>query len=311
MAMNKESSERDSRIDALNYAAALRKSGITPSASDMGLGADRMIGNRVGGTVSWRHNNPGNIKYGDFSKKYGAVAGQKATDGGSFAVFSTIEDGERAQKDLLTGERYASLELNQAMKVWSGGVSATPTSFDKVGFYVQGLGKRYLSSGGYTYKDLIPSGAPNVEKSLDQFTDDELKALQAAMKNREGWEEGTLYGGEEENEEELALSTSVKAGVLKDLNIAESEAEEFFGRKLTESDWIKLQDTYENESRVTDEDDAVMYAKKLKDENQSPEDIFIDINATYGRDLNNAEIQRVMRKAGYVFNERLKTWSLK
>src|ERR1035437_3099198 len=37
------------------------------------------------GSVSFRNNNPLNIKFGDFSKQYGAVAGTTATDGGQFA----------------------------------------------------------------------------------------------------------------------------------------------------------------------------------------------------------------------------------
>lgn len=48
------------------------------------------------GVRSWRNNNPGNIEYGDFAKKLGAIG----TDG-RFAVFPSYDAGRKAQESLL------------------------------------------------------------------------------------------------------------------------------------------------------------------------------------------------------------------
>lgn len=71
------------------------------------------------GDIATSHNNPGNIKYGQFAQKYGATIGRGATDGGKFAYFPTVEAGLQAQKDLLTSGGYANLTVTDAMKRWS------------------------------------------------------------------------------------------------------------------------------------------------------------------------------------------------
>ena len=74
------------------------------------------------GSAAYDNNNPGNIKWGDFAASVGGVdSGRKATDGGSFAKFSTYEDGVMAQLQLLQSPNYANLGLDQAMRRWSGG----------------------------------------------------------------------------------------------------------------------------------------------------------------------------------------------
>ena len=72
-----------------------------------------------GGSIAVSHNNPGNIKYGDFAKQYGATPGRKATDGGIFAVFPDIETGLVAQRNLLQGKNYRNLTVADAMRRWS------------------------------------------------------------------------------------------------------------------------------------------------------------------------------------------------
>jgi len=49
---------------------------------------------KVGGSLAWRANNPGNLR--DASTKIGKVPGAS----GTFAVFATMEDGRAAQRDL-------------------------------------------------------------------------------------------------------------------------------------------------------------------------------------------------------------------
>lgn len=64
-----------------------------------------------GGHRNWRNNNPGNIEYGDFAIANGAIG----TDG-RFAIFSTMEDGYRAQMNLLSGDSYRNKTIAQAIK---------------------------------------------------------------------------------------------------------------------------------------------------------------------------------------------------
>ena len=61
------------------------------------LGDDGKKYKRSGGSLSWRNHNPGNVKWGDFAKKYGAL-------GSGFrghAVFPDKKTGLEAQKALL------------------------------------------------------------------------------------------------------------------------------------------------------------------------------------------------------------------
>ena len=128
------------------------------------------------------------------AESYGATKGVQATDGGYFAIFPDLATGEKARRDLLLGTRYQSLSADNAMKVWSGGVSTTPTAQDKVGFNVSGLGKRYLNDKGYTYQKLVSLGAPAISKPFSSFTEDEWAQLESAWKRAEGWKEGTTLG---------------------------------------------------------------------------------------------------------------------
>lgn len=66
-----------------------------------------------GGTLSWRNRNPGNLKFGDFAKSYGALrAGQ-----GGHAIFPTYEAGRKAMEALLFDEdsRYVNLSIFKAI----------------------------------------------------------------------------------------------------------------------------------------------------------------------------------------------------
>lgn len=81
------------------------------------------------GTIAYRHNNPGNIKWTEGGRgnavimktKYGASKGEKAVDGGYFVRFPTLEAGKEAQKNLWLSPRYQQLPLGQALSLWSGG----------------------------------------------------------------------------------------------------------------------------------------------------------------------------------------------
>jgi hypothetical protein len=76
--------------------------------------------------AAWKNNNPANIKFNEtgFNKaldnagiKY--TIGTKATDGGNFLKFDTLEDGLAAQAMLLKQPSYQNLGIDAAMKRWS------------------------------------------------------------------------------------------------------------------------------------------------------------------------------------------------
>lgn len=74
-------------------------------------------------SVAKRHNNPGNLKYAAWMKKYGAVPGDESTDGGRFAKFPDVSSGLSAMNGLLKGSTYNNLSVEDAIKKWTGGKS--------------------------------------------------------------------------------------------------------------------------------------------------------------------------------------------
>lgn len=102
-----------------------------------------------------RNMNPGNIKYGEFAKKYGA---KKDKDG--FAIFKDRATGEKAMRDLLTGKNYSGLSVRQAISKWTDN---QPYRYD--------LG-------------------PLTDKTVGDLNKDELDIVMSTMKQGEG----TRYG---------------------------------------------------------------------------------------------------------------------
>jgi hypothetical protein len=72
---------------------------------------------RSQGTISWRCNNPGNLKFGTFAKQYGAIG----KDNKGHAIFPTYEHGNKAKHDLLFSPttRYYNLSLINAIKIYA------------------------------------------------------------------------------------------------------------------------------------------------------------------------------------------------
>ena len=68
---------------------------------------------RIGGSVAWRCNNPGNLKNGKFSKFYGSI-GQ---DFIGHAIFPSLSEGKIAQYNLLfsPNSRYYNMNLEDAI----------------------------------------------------------------------------------------------------------------------------------------------------------------------------------------------------
>ncbi|WP_368937583.1 hypothetical protein [Proteus terrae] len=135
---------------------------------------------KEGGSRSWRNNNPGNIEYGDFAKKFGALG----TDG-RFAIFPDEESGRKAKDNLIfesdrakrlstkgdygAGIGYKDKTLSQAITAYA------PPEENPTDVYI----KRILDAVGS-------------EKRMSEYSRAERDIILEAMKKVEGWREGKL-----------------------------------------------------------------------------------------------------------------------
>lgn len=133
---------------------------------------------KEGGSRSWRNNNPGNIEYGDFAKKFGALG----TDG-RFAIFPDEESGRKAKDNLIfesdrakrlstkgdygSGIGYKDKTLSQAITAYA------PPEENPTDVYI----KRILDAVGS-------------EKRMSEYSRAERDIILEAMKKVEGWREG-------------------------------------------------------------------------------------------------------------------------
>lgn len=65
---------------------------------------------RTGGHRSLRNNNPGNLEYGSFAIRHGAIGSN-----GRFAVFPDMNTGYRASEALILSPQYRGLTVNQVI----------------------------------------------------------------------------------------------------------------------------------------------------------------------------------------------------
>jgi hypothetical protein len=98
-------------------------SGVSPGVVP---GKSVTIGDQVrtGGDRNWRNNNPGNIEYGPFAIKYGAIGSD-----GRFAIFPSEQQGRMAQDALLKSKNYANLSLSDAIKRYAPSNENDPKSY--------------------------------------------------------------------------------------------------------------------------------------------------------------------------------------
>lgn len=106
-------------ITAVNAAAAK-----TPLQWRRYIGYSQVI--KVGGSLAWRANNPGNLR--DSSKKIATVSGAV----GKFAVFASLEDGRAAQRDLYL-TKYGEMTVRAAIG------KLTPSSENDTAKYLDDL----------------------------------------------------------------------------------------------------------------------------------------------------------------------------
>lgn len=123
---------------------------------------------RKGGTISWRNNNPGNMRMSAFSKAQGAIG-----EAGGFAVFPTQEAGEKAREKLLfEAAAYKDKTLAEAINRY-----APPSDNNDTAAYIEAMVKATGASPSTLLSDL---SSGQRQQMLD------------AMKKKEGWKEGSI-----------------------------------------------------------------------------------------------------------------------
>lgn len=119
---------------------------------------------KAGGSLSWRNNNPGNIRSGAFADSHGAIGSNKG-----FAVFPDEDTGRKALGDLLNSKDYQSLSVGDAIKKY-----APPSEND---------------TGAYT-KNVESISGIKADQPMSALTPDQKEQLINAVQKIEGWKEG-------------------------------------------------------------------------------------------------------------------------
>src|SRR5438874_10430875 len=129
-----------------------------------------IIEKHIGGTVSWRNNNPGNITIrggvlaGSFAAAEGAI-GVYTNGSFSYAIFPTEQIGATAVIDLLEGSAYrgAGLTINQAIANYSGATGTELTNYQNLVANKAGV------SGTTLLSSLTASQFSSIEQGIKQF----------------------------------------------------------------------------------------------------------------------------------------------
>lgn len=75
---------------------------------------------KIGGSASWRNNNPANIMYSPNPHSIARLYGATGKDGGGRAIFPTMDAGKKAQDAIWHGHTYQGLTIEGAAKRWTG-----------------------------------------------------------------------------------------------------------------------------------------------------------------------------------------------
>jgi len=275
--------ELDKAEKMLDIAKKKRDLGLETTAEDLGLDVTKGIGNKIGGSISWRHNNPGNIKFGGFARKYGAIQGQSATDGGHFAIFPDIETGRQAMQDLLQGPTYSDLTLEQAMRRWSGN-----------GYGAEVWNKAYATN------------------TMDTITGPQFDNLMEAMIKREGWKEGTMLGSVSTSTSARSLQylsdlTGTSIDELNSLNLSPAELKLFISIAEAEKKKVSSQEL-ETTQHTKLYDEADKYIQEEDRKGTDPNMIYGMLVRQYSPKLTTEEIRTIMTQNGYTWYARLNKW---
>ncbi len=118
------------------------------------------------GSRAWRNNNMGNLVKSPFATKHGAIG-----DDGRFAIFADPASGREAEKALLVGPTYKDKSIADAVG------KLTPVNENNTKNYITMLKK-------ITGLD--------VQRKVSDLDSGELDKVLDAIKQLEGWDEGTV-----------------------------------------------------------------------------------------------------------------------
>lgn len=116
------------------------------------------------GTRAWRNTNPGNIRYGNFSKNAGAIG--KA---GGFSVFPDESIGQKAIEKLLLSSNYKNLTVANAISKYAPPVENDTAAYQRKLEKLTGI---------------------SINKRISELTPSELSSVANAIKIIEGWQTG-------------------------------------------------------------------------------------------------------------------------
>lgn len=119
---------------------------------------------RRGGSRSWRNNNPGNLRSGDFAKRHGAIG--KA---GGFAVFPDNDTGRAALSALLKGPSYNNLSIFDAVSKYAPEFENDPDAYREKLRKMTGL---------------------DLSKKIKELKDVDFQKVLDAIQAIEGWKVG-------------------------------------------------------------------------------------------------------------------------
>ena len=117
---------------------------------------------RIGGTRTWRNNNPGAIRS---TTKYGAIG-----SAGGFAVFPDEETGMRAIVSLLRSKYYNNLSVKDAIHKWApSSDNNNPESYARHVSQLTGI---------------------DAQRTINSLNDHEIQNVANAIRKIEGWKPG-------------------------------------------------------------------------------------------------------------------------
>ncbi len=121
---------------------------------------------KTGGSRAWRNNNPGNIRYSEFTRKAGAIG-----EAGGFAVFPDEETGMRAISRLLRTNSYNRLTVAGAISRYS-----PPTENNTAAYH----------------RKLQELTQISINRQMSSLSDEELSRMAKAIRQIEGWKPGRV-----------------------------------------------------------------------------------------------------------------------
>jgi hypothetical protein len=130
---------------------------------------------RRAGARNWRNNNPGNIEFGNFARRHGAID----TDG-RFAIFPTYEAGRRAKEFLLfESSSYNQLTIAQAISRYA------PPSENNTQMYIRVVTSATGSTPDTPMSDLDASARQSLLAAMERVEGFRVGNIQVLQQERD------------------------------------------------------------------------------------------------------------------------------